>query len=102
MSEIARHQDLHHGEEDCPISQGAHSLVESETTLSRTTQRQECSAERGNTGDSDDGGIGSGLKEPLVGYLNLKLCPGGRSKMEGEADPELTTSTDTQRVCTYL
>lgn len=65
-------KELHHGEEDGPFSQGAHNLMESETKLAMTAQWSECSAERGNTGDLDNDGVGSRLKEPVLGYLNLK------------------------------
>lgn len=46
--------------------------MESETKLAMTAQWSECSAERGNTGDLDNDGVGSRLKEPVLGYLNLK------------------------------
>lgn len=67
---------MYHGEDDGLFSQGVHSLAESETKLAMATQWSECSAERGNTGDPDDGRVGSGLKETLLKYLNLKLYLG--------------------------
>lgn len=75
---------MYHGEEDGFFSQGAHGLVESETETGNDYTHNGVSALlRGNIDDLDEGRVGSLLREPLLGYLNLKLHLGGGSKMVG-------------------
>lgn len=47
--------------------------MESETKLAMAVRWSECSAERGSTGDPDDGGVGSRSKEPLTWILEFKI-----------------------------